>query len=97
MEAKMHISRSEMPRKKKAAGKKKAGWKKEANKSALNTLAACVEVFNDDGSSKMIVLEEGLSSADACYLLVNKNHFKESPNWALIERLGDIGLGEYRV
>ena len=53
-----------------------------------------VKVFNNDGSNKTVVLEEGMSAAVACCLLVTKNHFKESPNWALIEWLGDVGLGE---
>ena len=29
-----------------------------------------------------------------CHLLVVKNHFDESPNWVLVEQLGDVSLGE---
>ena len=28
-----------------------------------------------------------------CHLLVVKNHFDESPNWVLVEQLGDVSLG----
>ena len=52
-----------------------------------------IKVFNNDGSNKTVVIEDGMTSAVVCYLLVTKNHFEESPNWALIERLGDVGLG----
>lgn len=53
-----------------------------------------IKVFNNDGSNKTVVVEEGMNAAIVCYLLVSKNHFEESPNWTIIERLGDVGLGE---
>ena len=53
-----------------------------------------IKVFNNDGSNKTVVIEDGMTSAVVCYLLVTKNHFEESPCWALIERLGDVGLGQ---
>ncbi len=53
-----------------------------------------IKVFNNDGSNKTVVIEDGMTAAVVCYLLVTKNHFEESPNWALIERLGDVGLGQ---
>ena len=52
-----------------------------------------IKVFNNDGSNKTVVVEEGMTAAIVCYLLVSKNHFEESPNWTVIERLGDVGLG----
>ena len=52
-----------------------------------------IKVFNNDGSNKTVVVEEGMTAAVVCYLLVSKNHFEESPNWTIIERLGDVGLG----
>jgi amyloid beta A4 precursor protein-binding family B protein 1-interacting protein len=51
-----------------------------------------IKVFNNDGSNKTVVVEEGMSAAVVCYLLVTKNHFEESPNWTIIERLGDVNL-----
>lgn len=56
-----------------------------------------IKVFNNDGSNKTVVIEEGMTGAVVCYLLVSKNHFEESPNWTLIERLGNVGLGKYRI
>ena len=53
-----------------------------------------IKVFNNDGSNKTVVVEEGMTAAVVCYLLVSKNHFEESPNWTIIERLGDVGLGK---
>lgn len=53
-----------------------------------------IKVFNNDGSNKTVVVEDGMTSAVVCYLLVTKNHFEESPNWTIIERLGDVGLGK---
>lgn len=53
-----------------------------------------IKVFNNDGSNKTVVVEEGMTAAIVCYLLVSKNHFEESPNWTIIERLGDVGLGK---
>lgn len=53
-----------------------------------------IKVFNNDGSNKTVVVEEGMSAAVVCYLLVSKNHFEESPNWTIIERLEDVGLGK---
>lgn len=53
-----------------------------------------IKVFNNDGSNKTVVIEEGMTASVVCYLLVSKNHFEESPNWTLIERLGNVGLGE---
>ena len=79
---------------------REAKMKEEKVRIALEKLkvaskkTVAVKVFNNDGSNKTVVLEEGMSAAVACYLLVTKNHFEESPNWALIERLGDVGLGE---
>jgi len=54
-----------------------------------------IKVFNNDGSNKTVVVEDGMTAAVVCYLLVTKNHFEESPNWVLIERLGDVGLGTF--
>lgn len=58
---------------------------------------AAIKVFNNDGSNKTVVVEEGMTAAVVCYLLVSKNHFEESPNWTIIERLGDVSLGNVGV
>ena len=52
------------------------------------------QVFNVDRSNKTVVVEEGMTAGMVCHLLVVKNHFDESPNWVLVEQLGDVSLGE---
>ena len=53
------------------------------------------QVFNVDRSNKTVVVEEGMTSSMVCHLLVVKNHFDESPNWVILEQLGDVSLGEW--
>ena len=53
-----------------------------------------IKVFNTDRSNKTVVVEEGMTAGMVCHLLVVKNHFDESPNWVLVEQLGDVSLGE---
>lgn len=51
-----------------------------------------IKVFNADRSNKTVVVEEGMTTSMVCHLLVVKNHFDESPNWVLVEQLGDVCL-----
>ena len=51
-----------------------------------------IKVFNPDRSNKTVVVEEGMTTSMVCHLLVVKNHFDESPNWVLVEQLGDVSL-----
>ena len=51
-----------------------------------------IKVFNPDHSNKTVVVEDGMTSSMVCHLLVVKNHFDESPNWVLVEQLGDVSL-----
>lgn len=51
-----------------------------------------IKVFNPDRSNKTVVVEDGMTSMMVCHLLVVKNHFDESPNWVLVEQLGDVSL-----
>jgi len=39
------------------------------------------------------VIEEGMTAAIVCHLLVVKNMAQESPKWALIEKWEDLGIG----
>ena len=54
-----------------------------------------IKVVNTDKSNKTVVVEEGMTSSMVCHLLVVKNHYDESPNWTLVEQLGDVSLGEW--
>ena len=64
----------------------------------MSSLCCCVlllpQVYNVDRSNKTVVVEEGMTSSMVCHLLVVKNHFDESPNWVLVEQLGDVSLGQ---
>lgn len=51
-----------------------------------------IKFFNPDRSNKTVVVEEGMTAGMVCHLLVNKNHFDESPNWVIVEQLGDVSL-----
>lgn len=51
-----------------------------------------IKVFNPDHSNKTVVVQEGMTASMVCHLLVVKNHFDESPNWVLVEQLGDVSL-----
>ena len=51
-----------------------------------------IKVFNPDRSNKTVVVEDGMTTSMVCHLLVVKNHFDESPNWVLVEQLGDVSL-----
>lgn len=51
-----------------------------------------IKVFNPDHSNKTVVVEDGMTTGMVCHLLVVKNHFDESPNWVLVEQLGDVSL-----
>lgn len=51
-----------------------------------------IKVFNPDHSNKTVVVEDGMTTSMVCHLLVVKNHFDESPNWVLVEQLGDVSL-----
>ena len=58
------------------------------------TLKVAVKIFNADGSSKTVVIEEGMTAAIVCHMLVVKNNAQENPKWALIERWEELGIGE---
>ena len=60
----------------------------------INVLKVAVKVFNADGSSKTVVIEEGMTTAVVCHMLVVKSNALENPKWALIEKWEELGIGE---
>lgn len=56
-------------------------------------LKVAVKIFNADGSSKTIVIEEGMTAAIVCHMLIVKSNCQESPKWALIEKWEELGIG----
>ena len=54
-----------------------------------------MKVFNVDGGSKTVVIEEGMTAAIVCHMLVVKNNAQENPKWALIEKWEELGIGMF--
>lgn len=52
-----------------------------------------MKIFNVDGSSKTVVIEEGMTAAMLCHMLVVKNNCLENPKWSLIEKWEEMGIG----
>eukprot|EP00117_Sycon_ciliatum_P019638 scpid21070/ scgid17740/ Amyloid beta A4 precursor protein-binding family B member 1-interacting protein; APBB1-interacting protein 1 len=57
---------------------------KEANKKKL-----VLKAYNDDGSSKMIVIDEMMTAYEVTQRLIRKNRVKASTNYVLIEQLAE--------
>ena len=51
-----------------------------------------VKVINNDGSSKMVLINGQMDTHDVCMMLAEKNHQSLDPNWTLMERLEDFEL-----
>ena len=64
------------------------------NKGYIIMLKVAVKVFNADGSSKTVVIEEGMTAAIVCHMLVVKSNALENPKWALIEKWEELGMGK---
>lgn len=60
--------------------------------SHIHTQVA-VKVFNVDGGSKTVVIEEGMTAAVVCHMLIVKNNCLEDPKWSLIEKWEELGIG----
>ena len=56
-----------------------------------------VKAVYDDGSSKMVLINEEMNAYDVCMMLAKKNHQNIKPNWTLVERLEDFELGNVNI
>ncbi|CAF1119760.1 unnamed protein product [Didymodactylos carnosus] len=63
---------------------------KEANIKKL-----FLKTYNDDNSTKSVLIDETMSVYDIIIMLLNKNHFKPTINYCLIEEIPDLNL--YRI
>lgn len=54
-----------------------------------------VKAFTADGASKSLLVDERMTCGHVTRLLADKNHVQMQPNWALVENLGDLQMGEY--
>lgn len=53
-----------------------------------------VKAFTADGASKSLLVDERMTCGHVTRLLADKNHVQMQPNWALVENLGDLQMGE---
>ncbi|CAF1249257.1 unnamed protein product, partial [Didymodactylos carnosus] len=63
---------------------------KEANIKKL-----FLKTYNDDNSTKSVLIDETMSVHDIIIMLLHKNHFKPTINYCLIEEIPDLNL--YRI
>jgi RA domain-containing protein len=52
-----------------------------------------VRTYNDDGSTKSILIDDSMSIRDVLFVLVHKNHREPDIDYALIEILPDLHMG----
>ncbi|XP_038044749.1 ras-associated and pleckstrin homology domains-containing protein 1-like isoform X2 [Patiria miniata] len=75
---------------------KAAKLKAEKIKIALEKLKKArvqkliVRVYSEDGSSKTLFADETMSCRQIVHTLVEKNHFEEKADWALVEQIPEL-------
>jgi len=52
-----------------------------------------VRTYNDDGSTKSILVDDSMSIRDVLFVLVHKNHREPNIDYALVEILPDLHMG----
>jgi hypothetical protein len=52
-----------------------------------------VRTYNDDGSTKSILIDDSMSIRDVLFVLVHKTHREPDIDYALIEILPDLHMG----
>ena len=53
-----------------------------------------VRAYTADGGSKSILVDEKMTVAQVCDILVAKNHVTPTVHWAVIEQLPELYMGE---
>lgn len=53
-----------------------------------------VRTYNDDGSTKSILVDDAMSIRDVIFVLVHKNHREPDVDYALVEVLPDLHMGK---
>ena len=54
-----------------------------------------VRTYNDDGSTKSILIDDSMSIRDVLFVLVHKNHREPDVDYVLVEVLSDLHMGNY--
>ena len=52
-----------------------------------------VKVLCEDGSSKMLIIEESMTAQDVCDVMATKTHRARDPNYCIVEKLADLNIG----
>ena len=55
-----------------------------------------VRIYTLDNSCKSILVDETMTIAQICDILVVKNHYKPNVHWSVVEELTEIYMGELR-
>jgi hypothetical protein len=55
-----------------------------------------VRTYNDDGSTKSILVDDVMSIRDVLFVLVHKNHREPDIDYALVEILPDLHMGRQK-
>ena len=53
-----------------------------------------VRTYNDDGSTKSILIDDSMTIRDVLFVLVHKNHREPDIDYALVEILPDLHMGK---
>jgi hypothetical protein len=56
-----------------------------------------VRTYNDDGSTKSILIDDSMSIRDVLFVLVHKNHREPDIDYALVEILPDLHMGNHSL
>ncbi|QQP56879.1 Uncharacterized protein FKW44_001694, partial [Caligus rogercresseyi] len=51
-----------------------------------------VKIFCGDGSTKSVMINEGMSMAYILRILVEKNHVQPDPSWGIVEQIPELYL-----
>ena len=54
-----------------------------------------MNVYNEDDKPIGLLVSSSMTAREACHKLVLLNKAEDDPQWALVEHLTDLGLGEY--
>lgn len=66
-----------------------------AKMRAASVTRLYVKAFSPDGSSKALMVDEGMSCGRVLALLADKNHVPMSTRWALVEYLPHLHMGKW--
>ena len=45
----------------------------------------------------MVAITDGMNARDVCFLLAERNHQEQGPNWTIVEKIPDLYLGRKHV